>query len=325
MINEDIDNKIQEGLDYLNNNPEKALDTFNEVLELSCNNVSALNGKGSALIKLNNYDEAEKIFLRSIEIKKTSSAFLNMGIIYKSREDYHKALSYYDQALEINNNLGNIINLLKNEVEECLNIQERHNILDEYGEEVRNLIEEGYKYKKSERFWDALDCYELAIQKNPSCRKVVSEYIEEIKIILLKEFLFKQPKIDDAIIELLKVQSINDLFFDDNQTSALVNIEKVLEINPNDVEALNIKGCILFYFDDFEESIRCFDKCIHIDSYYVYAFFNKSLVLRRMKRLSESFKCFEQIMKINHFPTNVEIYQEEILEKLSVILDMPIN
>lgn len=325
MTREGIDNKIQEGLDYLNNNPQKALDTFDEVLQVSNNNVRALNAKGSALIKLNNYDEAEKIFLKSIKIMETSSAFLNMGIIYKSKEEYSKSLSYYDHALELNDNLGNIITILKKEVEEYLDIQERHYILEGYNDEVKNLIEKGDKYKKSERFYDALDCYELAIQENASSKKIVTSYIEEIKLILLKEFLFKQPKFDDSPIEQLKIQSMNNLFLESNQKTALKNIDKVLEIDPYDVEALNIKGSILFYFDDFKESIKCFDKCIHIESYNVYALFNKSLVLRRMKKFSDVARCFEQIMDISHFPTNVEIYQDEILERLSKILNMPLD
>ena len=325
MYKNDTEHKIQEGLNFLNNNPQKALELFNDILKINSTKIEALNGKGSALIKLNNYDEAELIFRESLKIKETSSAYLNMGIISKNKEEYNEALRYYNQALEMNYNLLNIVNILNNEVKEAMDIQKRQSILNRYHESVRSLIVEGINYQKAERFWDALDCYELAIKEEPLCKNIVMEYIEEIKIIIQKEFLLKRPSLDDTPINKLKIQSIKELIIENNQTYALININKVLENNPNDLEALNIKGTILFYFEDFEGSLYCFDKCIHLDSNYVYAIFNKGIVLRRMKKLSEAIKCFEQIRNISYFPIYLEVYQEEILEKLSYLLDISID
>lgn len=325
MNNVDTEIKIEEALDYLNNNPQKSLELFDSILEYNSDNIKALNGKGSALVKLKKFDEAEKLFNESLQIKQTSSALLNMGLISKNKKDYNQALDYYNQAFEIDNNLVNIIQTLKNEVNELIGITKRQNILNEYRVDVKSLIEEGINYKKSEKYWEALDSYELAIKKEPSCQYLVKQYIEEIKIILQREFLFKQLHIDNSEINQLKIQSIKDLIRENNQINALININKALEINPNDLEALNIKSCILFYFEDYEGSIYCLDKCIYINPNYVYALFNKCIVLRRMKRLSDTIKCFNEIKNINNSPINVEIYKEELLEKLLILLDISID
>jgi len=52
MLNKTIQIKIDKAIRLLQNNSEEALKIFNEILKNEPDNIDALNGKGSALMKL---------------------------------------------------------------------------------------------------------------------------------------------------------------------------------------------------------------------------------------------------------------------------------
>jgi len=53
--------------------------------------------------KNNNYDEAEKAFLKVTELKPDFYyAFYNLGNLYYKKEDYYKALDYFNKAMDLN-------------------------------------------------------------------------------------------------------------------------------------------------------------------------------------------------------------------------------
>ena len=75
--------------------------SFEELLEIDSENIDALNGIGSAYMKLNNLDEAENYYDKSLSICENSSAFLNKGNIWKHRNNNEKALYYYDKHVKL--------------------------------------------------------------------------------------------------------------------------------------------------------------------------------------------------------------------------------
>ena len=116
MLDEYITNRISQAYDYMQNDTEKALNIFDEVLEIEPDNIEALNGKGSSLMKLNRLDEADRYYNQSLSICENSSALLNKGIIFKHKNDFENALIFYDKACQINPQLENIVNILKDEI-----------------------------------------------------------------------------------------------------------------------------------------------------------------------------------------------------------------
>ncbi len=56
---------------------------------------------------------------------------------------------------------------------------------------------------------------------------------------------------------------------------AIVCFDKAIELNPNDIEALNNKGASLDYLKRHDEAIECFNKCLELDSNHSEALFNK--------------------------------------------------
>ncbi len=299
-----INDKIDEALYYMQNDTERAITIFDEILEIEPENIEAINGKGSSLMKLNHMNEAENYFDYSLSIKQSPSAFISKGIICKCRKDYNQSLIYYDKAIEINPDLDNIIKILKNEINEL--IGDKIGINMDYSPETNELIKKGTDYKNNCKLWDALDCYENAIKSDRSCKKSVQALINEVKAILQNELMIKTPKKGDSRNDQLKIKSLRLLLIEKDPKQALTIMNIILDDDEEDIDTLNQK----------EESIECFNKCLSIDENYIHALFNKAIVLRRIKEFNDSLSCFDELLKTPQNYDKVKPYQLEILDKL---------
>lgn len=314
MKNKKINMKIEKALDYMQNDTLKAIEIFDQILEIEPENIEAINGKGSSLLKLNQIDEAEKYFDYSISIRETSSALISKGIINKNKRKYEEALNYYDKAIQENPDLNNIVTLLKNEVIELID----EDIEDEFknkNPDIKEMIEKGLEYKNSNKLWDALYCFENAINADKTCINYVKKLINEIKTILNHELMIKTPELGNSKTDQLKIQSLRLLLIEDNPEQSLKIINQILEKENDDVDSLNQKGCILTFFNEYKKAIECFDKCLEIDENYSYAIFNKAFLLRMTNKLEESLNYFDKLLKITNTP-KIKAYQLEILDKL---------
>lgn len=314
MKNSEIKAKIEEAHDYIHNDTLKAIKIFDDILEIDPENIDALNGKGSSLIKMNLLKEAEKYFDYSLSIQKTPSAYINKGIISKADKDYKRSLCYYDEAISLNPDLTNIITLLKNEIYELMDDKEEIK-LPNFSENANELIRAGNEHKESDYLWDALDCYKKAIETDPKCRNFVQGLINEVKIILQKEFLLKTPSLGPSRIDQLKLKC-SKLLKEQNHEQALTLMNLILENDETELDILNQKGTLLYFYDRPSEAIECFDECLKIDKNYSYALFNKGMVLRSMHKLSEALKCFDELLKTPENYEKVKPYQLEILGTL---------
>ncbi len=306
--------KIDEALNYIQNDTLKAIEILDEILKNEPENIDAINGKGSALMKFNLMDEAEKIFDYSLSLKKTSSALISKGIINKNKKNYKEALTYYDEAIQLNPDLNNIINHLKNEIIGLIN-EDSELELDNLTPEINELIEKGTEYKNSNKLWDALDYYKKAIELDSNCLNCVQPLIDDITAILHHELKIKIPKFRNSKTNQLKLKSLRLLLIEENPQESLKMINHILENDDENVDAINQKGCILVIFEEYEKAIECFDRCLKLDKTYFYALFNKALILRMMNKLEESLYCFNKLLKATDDST-VKAYQLEILEKL---------
>ena len=309
MLEDYINSKINEAYDYMQNDSEKALEIFDEVLEIEPEKTQAINGKGSTLMKLNRFDEADECFNHSLSISENSSALLNKGMIAKHRNDFENAMAYFDKALKVNPNLENIVNILKSEIIDAN---------DNADETVNELIEKGIKLKDENKLWDSLDILMQAIEEDPSCENQANKLIDEIKTTFEREFIYDDGDFDiNSKADRLKIQAIKALIKENNPEKALTLMDLVLELDENDINTLNHKGGVLFICSDYQKAIECFDKCLSIDENYTCALFNKALVLRVMNKLQDALNCFDELLKTPQNYNKVKPYQLEILDKLN--------
>ncbi|RAP51714.1 MAG: hypothetical protein BZ137_09715 [Methanosphaera sp. rholeuAM130] len=184
----ETNSKLDEAFDMIQTDPEKSLANFDEILLKDSKNVEAINGKASAYMKLNQLNKAEELFDCSMDIKPTTKALLNKGIIAKKREDYENALKYFNRANDINPRIKNITCILKNEVFDCIDVENDNLGLTLFNKEVNLLIKKGLEYRKVNKYWDSLECYESAIQKDAKVTQYIDSLIDEINIIIENRF-----------------------------------------------------------------------------------------------------------------------------------------
>jgi tetratricopeptide (TPR) repeat protein len=83
------------------NEPEKALERFNQALALHSKHAETLVKKGGALEKLNRLDEAIACYDRAIEADGLMTiAYLHKGGLFNRLARYDEALLCYEQALQ---------------------------------------------------------------------------------------------------------------------------------------------------------------------------------------------------------------------------------
>ena len=314
----EIETRIEEALEYIQNDTNYALELFNGILIEQPNNINAINGKGSTLMKLHRTDEALDAFDYSLSIGDSSSAYLNKGRILKNKQMYKDALKCFDKAVESNPNLCSIVSKLKNEIFDSVKIESSNlDLLYDFSPKANELIKEALDYKNENKIWDCLDSFEAAIKEDPTCQNSVNDLMKNVNSILLKEFVFKQPPFENPQTTRFKSIAYRSLLNEENPQKTLQIIDRILKIDENDLEALNIQGTIYFNLNDYEKAIEIYDKCLKIDKNYSYALFNKGLVLRRAKHFNESLECFNKLLTIDDFSKKVKLYYDETLEKVS--------
>ena len=317
MSQENFEYKIDEAYELIQYDAGLALKVFDNLLKLDPKNIDLLNGKGSALMKLKRFSEAEECFNKSVLINENSCALLNKGIISKNKKEFQSALKFYDRAVQLDSSLCSIALILKNEVIEVID----DNILNynSFSNESNEYIKRGIDFRDEGKFCDAMECFRNAVECDLACKPSVMALMEEVKTLMFNEFMFKTPDLDDETIYDLKIQFFRALLVEEDPAKALTLMDIILDIDGNDLDTLNFKGCILFLFEEYCEAILCFDKCLDIDRQYYYALFNKGLVLAIMSEFKEALLCFDVLLKEHKYEEKAEFYRQEILEKIDAI------
>lgn len=358
LENDILFNKATEYLQEQKN--EEAIKLFNKLLEKEPDNIHAINGKGSGLMQSGRLEEALEVFNQSLRIKDSEMAYLNMAIIYSNFDDYDNALKYCDKVIELYPQMKDLAQSIKNNVIEKMNKNQKSNS-DKFNSEATELIEKANKLKNTNEkwegdelhqkiqselpefkrvtVWDAWELYEEAIKKDPNCENTVTSYINELKSNLLQEFLFfdiskKEDFTPDREIDRLKLIVMKDILLDHEYTSALVVTKQILTvIDEKDLDAINFKGALSFYFDEIDEAIECFEKVAENGNgiYKFYGDYNKAFVLRRKSMLTgdlgymvEAMDIYDEMLKDPQCYSKVKPYQREILDKIQDFMKVPL-
>ncbi len=87
--------------EYEEKNYESAKFFYNEILKIIPNDDVALNNLGLIYEDLKDYDNAQKMYEKSIEAKPTYCALYNLGVIWRMHKNIEKSLHYLERALEL--------------------------------------------------------------------------------------------------------------------------------------------------------------------------------------------------------------------------------
>ncbi|MDR0976481.1 MAG: tetratricopeptide repeat protein [Prevotellaceae bacterium] len=89
-----------------------------------------------------------------------------------------------------------------------------------------------------------------------------------------------------------------DKFLYTDHVKALNCYDKALELEPDNVEAWNDKGLLLYFTKRHDEAITCFDKAIELEPDNNKAWYNKGLLLYSTKHYDEAITCFDKAIEL---------------------------
>ncbi|OGH95547.1 MAG: hypothetical protein A2039_08340 [Candidatus Melainabacteria bacterium GWA2_34_9] len=109
--------------------------------------------------------------------------------------------------------------------------------------------------------------------------------------------------------KLVREASDNFIYFRDYETT-LDQLTRVLEIEPDHVKALILKGNIFFCIDRDNEALECFEKALNLDPFSAEAHGSKANTLDVLGKVKEAFACCEKAFK------NLTVKDKDLLPSL---------
>jgi tetratricopeptide (TPR) repeat protein len=227
------------GLDLIQNNEfEQAEKKFLKSLELIPDRESVLNNLSSAQIKLKKYQDAKKSAARVVELNKNNAvAWMNLGVIEQELNNYESSINYFNKAIEID-----------------------------------PLYFHAYNNK------GILLCE-------------VGQY--QGAIINFDKALELQPDLLDATLN--KADALKEL---KNFDEALKCIDTALKIKNFSPEIWAKKGDILHNMKQYKEAIQAYDQAIKLNKNYAEAFCNKGFTLFTIEQYEESIAACNKALEI---------------------------
>lgn len=241
MSSQEIQGKLNTALKYHQSGQlSEAEIIYKQVIEEDPNNDSALNLYGILLLQHKRYDEAILYTNKAIDINPNSYFYINLGNIYKEKDDIDLAINSYQNALDFEPDNHKIFYSLglsyksKNDLNSAIdNYKKAIKLNPSYQAAYVNL---GNIYVTIKQFNEAIECYKKAILLEPndsnsfSCLGSIYLNVDEADeaIYYLKEAIKLKPDNVNAYISLGNAY-INKGDFE----KAIHNLELALELSPN--------------------------------------------------------------------------------------------
>jgi tetratricopeptide (TPR) repeat protein len=279
------------------------------------------NNEGANYLDQGNIEKAIKCFENAIQINPLFELpWFNKASVFLNLRKYDEALKCINRALELRSNWPEALRLkgailinkgLDQEALECLEKALRIN-----PEDWEALKFKGMALYYLEKYNEAIECFDKILKYNPANYEVLFW-----KGILLSEL----EKYDEALNCFDKISEYSPkmallgkahvLYKKGNLENALSYVDKVLETERNNIDALNLKALILFKLSRHKESIECCDEALRIDPNNGMALYNKARFLAKLGDIKEALKCLEKAIKMNKRFVKLA-RQDESLQKL---------
>ena len=294
LITDEKQIKLLLASDYLKDEEyNKALNCYNELLELNPKDEYSLNAKAGILAHFKRWDQSIKCYDRLIELNPTClEPWLGKASIFSDRGMYEESLNYFDKALELQ------------------------------PDNFRTLKEKGKLLNDLERFDEAVTCFDKALSANPNESSILSlrEYaLSGIKKEKEKKRLFNQictlinynryieanKFLDRALV--LDPDCYHFLYFKGKSLAELGEYEesieyldKAFELNTNCTIALSTKGFALCHLKRFDTARACLDEAILLNPKDIYALkLMGNLFSKGLKQYDDAIKYYKKVLELN--------------------------
>jgi len=227
------------------------------------------------------WQSEEEFFKYNLRYTETSRLYNNLGRLYQEKKDFKKAESCYRRAKELNSQYikarYNLATLLAKEGKYTLAEKEYREILERhpiYSDVYNNL---GVIRMRQNRLDEAIEFFREAISQGKS--KSNSQIYCNLGLALEKKGEIKK---------------------------AIVYYKKGIEVNPANIECLNLLGFSYVKVNNFVEALNCFERILKVDRNNVQALQNIGNIYFERKRYGKALTYYQRALKFD--PNNKDIY-----------------
>ena len=262
------------GLEKLNkNNFIGAEIDFEFSLSLAPNRLSTLINLSIVLIKLNKFENAEKLINKGL-LHHPKNKELLLGLV----DIYKKLIQHKPDYAEAHSNLGNSYKELKMYEEALASYSDALRLNPNLAEVYSNR---GIVFNELKKYPEALKDYDKAIAIKPDYAVVYSN----------RGIVFN---------ELKKYQE------------ALKDYDKAIAIKPDYEEVFLNKGDTLQSLNRFEDALDSYDRAIEIKTDYVEAYWNKSLILLLAGDFVNGWNLYEYRWKLEILGSRIRTFSQPL-------------
>ncbi len=292
-----------EAISLQKEDPEKAIELFQQCLEADENYINAYNGWGNVLLDLGKLEEAREKYTRCLEMNPTYKwANYNMARSYEDTEP-EKAIHFYQKATETDpkyadafNGWGNVhlgLDQLKEAREKYEYILSSIN--PSYQWAYFNL---GRSYSKEDPE-KALASFQKATELDPS---YVGAFNSWGNVLLDINRIEEAREKYEKCIELdptykWAIYNIGISYEKDDPEKAISYYEKAAEIDPEYADAINSWGNGLLALNRLEEAREKYTRCIELDPHYKWAYTNYYYSIAKSGEKGELTEKFRQLVE----------------------------
>ena len=308
---------------------------FQTSLKFAPNRLSVLVNLSIVKIKLNKYEDAEKlindglihypknnellmglveIYEKLIAIKPDhSEVYVKLGNSFKALDMYDKSIAAYNTAIILNTNFAEAY-FLRGQVFQDINNYQK--AFDDYSQAIsidsshKNAIINQDNVRNEIKQFDI----EFSVNKHSSIinNSFAGNYLDHGNI--LKDL----KKLDESIASYDRAIEIDPFFAQaysnrgivlrelNRLQEAIASYNKAIDINPDYAEAFSNRGIALRELNKLDEALASFDRAIEIKPDYVDALSNRGNALKDLNRLDEALASYNQAIQIN--PNFYEAY-----------------
>jgi len=259
-----------------------AITAFKKIIDLDPNNDMAYYGLGDVYIKMMNWKDAIPALEKAVELNPDyTDAYFNIATAYQELKAFDKAAEAYKkfiasgprQAFDAYNRLGLCQMELEQYADAVTSFQEA---LKGIPDDVNIMYKLAQAYEKAGQLEQAEATYYKLAELSPKDARIYYNTVIT---------MYNTAKMPDKAAEAAR---------------------KMIELNPNDPDALFNLGFMLVQMKKFEEAIGVLDKVIALTPEMEYAHLNKGFCLYSLKRYNDAIKAYSNTVEL--FPENADAW-----------------